>query len=251
MKTTRYNFERTALFVLFLVAGAFGTRAQAVSDPDVCLHDSDGNGSIDLVDLLSFLASFGEACPASPPAIAVIPLALPQPHSGDVTCSGSQPANIILFNGSVTERYNFVNTNWTLYEDGSVEISGQCVSQDEPNAGYAFVFRLVNAMDWQAWSTQVFPTSYRDDCNLVGSGYEAWQYYLLSSISYLEGWGIKTGSFLEVSHAPANLFYAFQVGEGASNQNTLPGGGSWFLFSESEGEANVGSGSLYFDFLNP
>lgn len=250
MNASAYPIVRSIVFVTLCFLASQAANAQVSAYSNACLHDSDGNGSIDLVDLLSFLASFGEACAASPAVIEVIPLAVPQPHVAEVTCSGSQPANIILFNGAVVERFNFVNTQWTLYEDGSASISGHCVSHDEPNAGYAFLFRLVNLMDWQAWSTQAFPSSYRDDCNLVGNGYQSWQYYLLSSDSYLEGWGLKAGSFLEVSHAPANLYYAFQVGEGASNENTLPGGGGWFLFSESEGQANAGSGSLYFDFLS-
>jgi hypothetical protein len=75
-----------------------------------------------------------------------------------------------------------------------------------------------------------WPTSYKDDQGNVGDNYLDWTYYILTAgQATLTGWGDYEGSLLNLTHAPGNLYYAYQVGIGANNRNLEYGHGGWFF----------------------
>ena len=111
---------------------------------------------------------------------------------------------------------------WTVYPDAgdgqSAVLEGSVVSTSNPNAGWHVYAEYENGIDWDAWSNQDFPTSYKDDFGVAGDNYLDWMYYIMTSdVSTLTGWGDLEGSLFELSHEPASFFYGFQEGLGASN----------------------------------
>ncbi|MCB0760875.1 MAG: T9SS type A sorting domain-containing protein, partial [Flavobacteriales bacterium] len=135
--------------------------------------------------------------------------------------------------GDIDMYYHFTLGDFLSYPDGSAHITGQVVSYTNPNAGFDVDIWLENGMDWDNWSTQDFPTSYKDDWNLAGDNYLDWWYYVMSSDASLAGFGDYAGSSITMSHAPSNYYYGFQVGIAANNVNANYGGGGWFFYEGS------------------
>ncbi len=166
-------------------------------------------------------------------------------------CTNQTPWSLVLFNfaGMGTQYYTTVEANWAEYPDGTAVLSGSVVSATNPNAGWSFTASFEDKLDWNAWSNQPFPTLFKDDCNITGDLHLDWLYYVMSEGSELIGWGDYEGSNLNLAHAPSNLFYGFQVGEGANNVNLNYGMGGWFFYEGIfNGEAVDGSGDFAFDF---
>jgi hypothetical protein len=89
-------------------------------------------------------------------------------------------------------------------------------------------------MDWETWSSQSFPTSFKDDCGGVGANHPSWHYYLMTpgANAELVGFGDFTGSMVNLTHAPSNNYFGFQLGAGANNYNAADNGfGGWFSYS--------------------
>jgi hypothetical protein len=118
------------------------------------------------------------------------------------------------------------------HQDGSLTASGTLVNASNPNAGFTFEVNFANGMDWASWSSQSFPTSFKNDCG-GPDNHEDWMYYILQSGSGAElvGWGQYAGSALNMMHAPANNYFGFQMGEGANNYNADNGLGGWFSYN--------------------
>jgi predicted enzyme related to lactoylglutathione lyase len=185
-----------------------------------------------------------------------------EPTAGSESdCVLSDPMNgtvdwsMILFNlgGQEESTYSTVEVNWIVYPDqGSgqtAEIEGTVVSDDNPNAGWVIHVNLENGVDWDTWSNQPFQTDYKDDFGYGVNDFEDWTYYLVNSTgSYLEGWGDYAGSYLEVSHAPNDQYFAFQEGVGANNTGPNNGIGGWFhyegTFFDAANEVNETVNSL-------
>jgi hypothetical protein len=117
--------------------------------------------------------------------------------------------------------------------DGTVTISGTLVNAYNPNAGFTFSVNFVNGLDWAAWSSQAFPTGFKADCGGEASNHESWIYYILQAGEGAElvGWGDYAGSAINLTHAPANLYFGFQYGDGANNYNGDYGFGGWFSYN--------------------
>lgn len=167
-----------------------------------------------------------------------------------LTCTNAQPWSLVLFNlnGVNTSYYSTVEANWVEYPDGTAHLSGSVVSLGNANAGWSFEAHFENGMDWNTWSNQDFPTSYKDDCNITGDNHLDWTYYIMTSGAQLIGWGDLEGSTLAIEHAPSNLYFGYQVGIGANNVNLNYGSGGWFTYSGNLGEVAVqGSGDFAFD----
>ena len=166
-------------------------------------------------------------------------------------CTNQAPWSLVLFNfaGMGTQYYTTVEANWAEYPDGTAVLTGSVVSATNPNAGWSFTASFEDKLDWNAWSNQPFPTSFKDDCNITGDLHLDWLYYVMSEGSQLIGWGDYEGSSLNLAHAPTNLFYGFQVGEGANNVNLNYGIGGWFIYEGIfNGESVDGTGDFAFDF---
>jgi len=95
------------------------------------------------------------------------------------------------------------------------------------------MIRLEDGMGWDDWSNQIFPTSFKDDCDYATDNeeYENWTYYLMSEGSVLTGTGNFEGTTLTLSHLPGNFYYGYQVGNGANNVSGNYGNGGWFSAS--------------------
>lgn len=152
---------------------------------------------------------------------------------------------------STTEAY------YTQYPDEGDGVTGHITatlqSLTNENAGWDLELTLVNGLNWDDWSNQEFPTSYKDDLGDVGNLYEEWTYFILESGS-LVGWGDWDGTALELSHAPINYYYGFQLGNQAANVNSQYGIGGWMYYSgtmyDDVSESIVlidGAGDLAFD----
>jgi hypothetical protein len=152
------------------------------------------------------------------------------------------------FDGLAASRYSTIEANWVEYPDGSATLTGSVVSNTNPNAGWEISVAFQNGIDWEEWSTQGFPTSFKDDCNLSGDNHFDWTYYIMSAGAVLTGFGDYEGNVLSLAHAPSNLYYGYQVGIGANNVNDNYGGGGWFTYSGLFNGAEVtGAGDFAFD----
>lgn len=206
-----------------------------------CDGDFNGDGSISASDLLAFLAVFGSDCE---PEAQLCTLTNPAPHANGLLCTSLEPQALVIVLNDATLRYVLTEGTLTYTSPTTLAVSATFTEISNPGAGWVLNAAFTDGMNWNAWSTQGFPTSYRDDCNLVGDNYLDWSYFLLSPTSTLIGTGSNEGQQLNLAHAPANLFYGAQLGLGASNVNSAFGLSTWFFIP---GNNNFITGSLYFD----
>ncbi|MFZ6051574.1 HYR-like domain-containing protein, partial [Halocola ammonii] len=123
--------------------------------------------------------------------------------------------------------------NWVTYPDGSAHLTGTVRSTQFPARAFVIDVWFENGMDWDSWSTQPFPTSYKDDEGFAEDDmlYEDWTYYIMNSDSAtLTGIDAYAGSFLNLSHAPSSFYFGFQEGQGANNRSEAYGIGGWFYY---------------------
>lgn len=174
----------------------------------------------------------------------------PEAVNNGLLCSFVEPWSLVLFGlpGVGDAYYSTISANWVEYPDGSAHLSGSVVANYNENAGWSFEVDFENGLDWDAWSNQGFPTSYKDDCGIAGDEYLDWTYYIMTAGAELIGWGDYEGSTLSIAHAPANFFYGYQVGVAANNTNFNYGSGGWFSYDGVIDGASVsGAGDFAFD----
>ena len=151
--------------------------------------------------------------------------------------------------------YQLVDGDWKQYDDGTSHLEATVVSTDNSNGGFIIDVWFHSEMNWDEWSNQAFPTSYKDDWGEAGLNYLDWLYYLMdNNNATLTGWGDFESSFFTLEHAPSNSYYGYQVGLGANNVNTNFGSGGWFSFegqlmdsSTEYNEFHSESGDFAFD----
>ncbi|MFK7757188.1 MAG: T9SS type A sorting domain-containing protein [Flavobacteriales bacterium] len=115
------------------------------------------------------------------------------------------------------------------FDNGTAHLTGTLVAQNNPNAFFSIDVWLENGLNWNDWSNQTFPTSFKDDCGIITDEYLDYTYYVMTEGSAtLTGSGDLAGSFFNLSHAPINYFYGYQVGVAANNVNGEYGNGGWF-----------------------
>jgi hypothetical protein len=178
--------------------------------------------------------------------VATTPLA----YADGETCNGTELWSVVLFNfdGSPAVYYSTLDANFVQYPDGTATLTGSVVRNDDPSRGWNITVNFASGMDWSEWSTQSFPTGYKDDCNLSGNNHFDWTYYIMQAGANLTGWGADAGSTLNLAHAPSNLYYGYQVGVAANNVNVDYGSGGWFTYNGVyQGESITGSGDFAFD----
>jgi hypothetical protein len=120
------------------------------------------------------------------------------------------------------------------YPDGSIHLEATMNNVLNPANGWYVNVWFQGGMDWNAWTSQAFPTSFKADCGAEGANHEAWTYFLLQAGegAELTGFGSYTGSTMNLVHAPANNYFGFQLGDGANNYNGADNGfGGWFSYS--------------------
>ena len=167
------------------------------------------------------------------------------PEEGSIaTCALSTPAapvchndtdwSLKLFDFPGYEFFSTIEASFVEFENGTAHLTGSVQAVDNPNAIFNIDVTFENGMNWADWSNQLFPTSFKDDCDTAEESgeYENWSYYIIQAgNATLTGDGDLEGSFFELSHAPVNEYYAYQVGNGANNVNDNYGNGGWFYGS--------------------
>jgi hypothetical protein len=146
-------------------------------------------------------------------------------------CHSDPSWSLRLFNFPGYEFFTNVDANFVEYEDGSAVLTGTVQATNNPNAYFNIDVTFENGMNWADWSNQLFPTSFKDDCDTAEDTevYLDWTYYIMQAgNASLTGAGVLEGSFLELGHAPSNFYYGYQVGLGANNVNGNYGNGGWF-----------------------
>ncbi|MEM1118812.1 MAG: T9SS type A sorting domain-containing protein [Bacteroidota bacterium] len=155
-----------------------------------------------------------------------------------VDCKLSQPAeplchdtenwSMVLFDLPLTQYYSNVEANFVEFADGTAHLTGTVTDNENPDGGFIIDVMFEDGMNWEEWSNQDFPTSFKDECGTGNN--EDWTYYLIKSgAATITGFGHLEGSMFTLSHAPINKFFAYQVGVGASNVNNNFGNGGWFM----------------------
>ncbi len=119
-------------------------------------------------------------------------------------------------------------------EDGTAVLSGQVHNTDNAAMSWYFELRLKNARTWEEWSA--LGRSYKDDLGIGEAFYETWAYYEMDEeLTTVIGMGQFEGSSLQLTHAPADYTYGYQVGMNANNRSEGYGLGGWFFY---EGDIN-------------
>ncbi|NQX90854.1 MAG: T9SS type A sorting domain-containing protein, partial [Flavobacteriales bacterium] len=186
---------------------------------------------------------------SSADCVATTPIAF----NGDGTvCNGDEPWAMKLFDflGNDEVFYSAIEAQWVEFPDGTASLTATLVRNDDPNRGYYANVNFENGLDYALWSSQGFPTGYKDDCNLAGDDniFEDWTYYIMSAGATLTGWGDNDGNTITLAHAPSSFFYGYQVGVAANNVNGEYGSGGWFTFDGIvDGVEVSGSGDFAFD----
>ena len=165
------------------------------------------------------------------------------------TCNGMDPHALRLFNlpGGAELYVPTAPGTVALNADGTWTLTQSLTAHDGTAGGWDLEVTFGAAMDWTEWDNQDFPTSYKRDCGDLIDDHENWDYRLMES-GQLTGTGDYTGSNFSLLHAPANNYYAFQIGLGANNMNNAYGFSGWFSYSGTfDGNPVMGSGDLFGD----
>nr|MBX2815534.1 T9SS type A sorting domain-containing protein [Saprospiraceae bacterium] len=152
---------------------------------------------------------------------------LSQPDSSTL-CHDTENWSVVMFDLPYGEFFSNVEATLTEFPNGTAHLTGTVSDNLNPAGGLTIDVWLKDGMNWQDWSTQSFPTSFKDEC---GTGnHEDWTYYLINADSAtLTGYGNLAGSEFTLTHAPINNFLGYQVGLGANNVNESFGHGGWFV----------------------
>ena len=215
--------------------------------PDSCAVQFQDNcdSEVDLTYTESYVGAYAPTADV----ISFCSSSLPAPFEDGETCNGMDPHNLRLFNLPGGEALYAAVTPGTVEQraDGTWMLSQSVTALDGSGNGWDIEATFDAALDWNSWDNQDFPTGYKRDCSALIDGHEEWDYRIMQS-GTLTGTGGYTGSTLSLTHAPANQYYAFQIGMAANNMNNAYGYSGWFAYSGTfDGQAVIGSGDLFGD----
>jgi hypothetical protein len=174
---------------------------------------------------------------------------LPEAFADGETCSGLDPHSLRLFNLPGGAEFYVATSPGTIEHrpDSTWVLTQSVMALDGSGGGWDISVTYDAAMDWDAWSNQDIPTSFKRDCGDLIDDHENWEYRIMTS-GTLTGTGVNDGNFLSLNHSPANHYYAFQLGLGANNMNNNFGYSGWFTyFGTFNGMSVMGSGDLFGD----
>lgn len=145
------------------------------------------------------------------------------------------------------DEYYVLNPSGTITTnpaDGTRVLTGELVSASNANHIWNMHIELSAGMDWDTWSN--LGRDYKDETGYGEPHYQDWMYHVLDGEnSSLVGAGDLTGSYLSLTHAPADLTYGFQEGWGANNRNENYGMSGWFFYNgQLGGETISGAGDV-------
>ena len=216
-----------------------------VSVPDSCavLFEDNCDTEVGLTYTETYLGDYAPTAEVDRFCSAVTPAAF----SDGETCSGFTPHSMRMFNLPGGAEF-YVATSPGVIEhrnDGTWVLTQSVLATDGSGGGWDIEATYGEAMDWDAWSNQSMPTSFKRDCGDLIDDHENWAYRILQSGS-LTGTGTYDGASFFLTHAPANEYYAFQIGYGANNMNDTYGYSGWFNYSGNfNGLTVMGSGDFF------
>ncbi len=161
-----------------------------------------------------------------------------------------------MFNMPAAHRYyQIAEGELVRFPDGTAHVTATLTNAANPANGFLLDVWFGAEKDWSEWSTQGFPTSFKDDCGGEGENHEEWLYFLMQNNPGAEliGFGAYSGSSINLVHAPANNYFGYQLGNGANNYNGADNGfGGWFTYSGTfvNGQSTTsvsGGGDLAFE----
>jgi hypothetical protein len=125
-----------------------------------------------------------------------------------------------------------VQATMTDYFNGTLTFRGRWVNAQDNSGGFDFAFTLEDGQSWLEWDG-TSPAGFTADCGGLDENHEDWMYYLLQSGAgfELQGWGTYAGSMLNITHAPSNEYFGYQIGMGANSYNAQYGMGGWATVS--------------------
>jgi hypothetical protein len=129
--------------------------------------------------------------------------------------------------------YQVVEGSFEEFDNGTAHLQATLVNANNANAGFTIDAWYSGGYSWSEWDALPFPTGFKADCGGVDANYQDWTYYIMDDGASLIGWGDYAGSVLNITHAPSNDYFGFQVGEGANNLTSGFGSGGWFEYSGS------------------
>jgi hypothetical protein len=197
--------------------------AEVPAAPEVGAIDN-CDGEVDIIFTENIIGETGMMLPEG--ASEICALSTPE----GPFCDNNDPWSVHLFSFPAdVEFFTTIQGSWVEYPDGTAHIQATVQSVEYPDGGLVIDVWFENGVDWDEWNEQEFPTNYKDDCDLAGDEYLNWMYYLMSADqATLVGTGSLEGTFLSLTHAPANFYYGYQLGVAANNMNDAFGSGGWF-----------------------
>lgn len=142
---------------------------------------------------------------------------------------------MVIFQLPANNRYYAVDGGSLVqYPDNTIHLTATMRSTTNSANGWNVDVTFAGNMDWETWSSQSFPTGFKDDCGGISENHPNWHYFLMTpgANAELVGFGDFTGSMLNLTHAPSNNYFGFQLGDGANNYNAADNGfGGWFSYS--------------------
>jgi len=140
-----------------------------------------------------------------------------------------------MFSMPAAHRYYTVeNGSLVQYPDSTLHLTATMRNAMNPANGWTVDVWFAGNMDWNTWSDQEFPTSFKGDCGGNPANFASWKYFLLTpgANTELNGFGAYAGSSFNLIHAPANNYFGYQLGDGANNYNSADNGfGGWFSYN--------------------
>jgi hypothetical protein len=216
-----------------------------VTIPDAC--DTEATDNCSDVDIDYEQTSVGEYAPTED-VERFCTTANPAAFADGETCNGYDPHALRLFGFPGDEFYTASDAGLVEHlVNGDMHITQTVYGTDDPTTGFVLDVTYTDGLDFDAWVSQDFPTSYKRDCGDLIDDHENWMYYVMSS-GTLTGFGDMDGVTLSLSHQPANHYFGFQVGVAANNMNDNYGYSGWLMWSGAIGEDELmGSGDIFGD----
>jgi hypothetical protein len=145
-----------------------------------------------------------------------------------------QPWSLWLPNNIGEPQYYYLTPaggSFVELSNGRAHLTGTVYANNNSDKRWVIDVYFKDRLGWDVWGEEL-NRGYKDDANVAGNNFIDWDYYILNADSaVLTGDGIYAGANLTLSHAPASLFFGFQVGMAANNRNDADGMSGWFFYS--------------------
>ncbi|MBI1266718.1 MAG: hypothetical protein GC193_04705 [Cryomorphaceae bacterium] len=119
---------------------------------------------------------------------------------------------------------------WVDPVTNEAHLVGQVYNTLNANFSWMIDVTLGEERTWEEWSA--LGRDYKDDLGIATNDYQDWMFYILNgNSSRLIGMGAFEGNELNLTHAPADSTFGFQLGMNANNHSAGYGLGGWFFYN--------------------